>query len=357
MFEIISRLILAWYADNARSLPWRRSQDPYSIWISEIMLQQTQVETVIPYYQRWMARFPTLTDLAHSNEQEVLRFWEGLGYYSRGRNLFHAACKVMVEYDGKIPAERDILAHLPGIGPYTAAAIASIAFSLNEATLDGNIRRVLSRLFDISLIARSKECEESLWKLARQLLPHGRAGDFNQAMMDLGATLCTVHNPQCERCPVQHFCQAHNQGTQEQRPVLKPRAKIPSIIVCAAVITREGKVLIARRPSKGLLGGMWEFPGGKMKDNEDFASGLKREILEELGTVIDIGESVGIYRHAYTHFRVTLHAFYCTLDGKEPHPLEASEIRWVAPFELAGFPMGKIDRRISQRLNNGSPCL
>jgi A/G-specific adenine glycosylase len=295
--------------------------------------------------------------VASSDEQEVLRLWEGLGYYSRGRNLYRTACKIMAEYGGKLPEERDILARLPGVGPYTAAAIASIAFSFDEATLDGNIRRVLSRLFDISRPARSQESEESLWRLARQLLPHGKAGDFNQALMDLGASICTARNPQCRWCPVQNHCQAHTLGIQELRPVKQPRSKIPSIIVCAAVITREGKVLIARRPPKGLLGGMWEFPGGKLEDGEDFASGLKREILEELDTTIHVGEPVGVYRHAYTHFRVTLHAFCCELDGKEPHPLEASEIRWAIPFELAGFPMGKIDRQISQRLNNGSPCL
>jgi A/G-specific adenine glycosylase len=357
MFEEIGQLILAWYAKNARHLPWRESNDPYRIWISEIMLQQTQVGTVIPYFLRWMNRFPTLADVTDSNEQEVLQVWEGLGYYSRARNLYRAACVIMFEYGGQIPANRKKLERLPGVGAYTAGAIASIAFSLDEPTLDGNIRRVLSRLFNVSLPLRSRESEKQLWKFAQQLLPPGKAGEFNQALMDLGASICSSHSPQCEQCPVHNCCQAFVLGIQDKLPIIKPRPAVPSIRVCAAVITRDEKVLIARRHSKGLLGGMWEFPGGKLEAGEDFASALQREIREELDAVIAVGELVGIYRHAYTHFHITLHAFCCLLKENEPQPLEASEIRWVSPSDLVNFPMGKIDRQISQKLNHGSSCV
>jgi A/G-specific adenine glycosylase len=353
----ISRLILDWYAQNARRLPWRGIDDPYATWVSEIMLQQTQVDTVIPYFLRWMERFPTLGRLANSSEEDVLRCWEGLGYYSRARNLHTAAQKVAAEYGGLLPSSRRELEQLPGIGPYTAGAIASIAFGLDEAALDGNIRRVLARLFDVQLPARSPAGEKQLWELARSVLPLGKAGDFNQALMDLGAGICAPKNPKCSDCPLQGECRAYALGIQDQRPVRQARPAVPHITVCAAVITRKGRVLIARRPSSGLLGGMWEFPGGKVEPGEELDAGLRREIREELDVPVTVGEPVGVYHHAYTHFRVTLHAFCCRLESGDPKPLEASEIRWEPPGNLSTFPMGKIDRQIARRINDGFPCI
>jgi A/G-specific adenine glycosylase len=350
MLTEISRRLLEWYRLQARPLPWRGQTDPYATWVSEIMLQQTRVETVIPYYLRWMERFPTLEKLAAASEQEVLAAWEGLGYYSRARNLHSAARQVMDEYQGVIPGQPSALERLPGIGRYTAGAIASIAFGQDEAALDGNIRRVLARLFNMDEPAYSGAGQRRLWDYARQHLPPGRAGDYNQALMDLGASLCTPHSPACLVCPLADVCQAQRLGRQAELPVLKARAPVPHYTVTAAVIRRGGQVLIARRPSKGLLGGLWEFPGGKVEPGEELAAGLVREIGEELGTVIRVGEAFGVYEHAYTHFRVTLHAFISALDGPEPQPLEASELRWVYPHELAQFPMGKIDRQISRRL-------
>ena len=350
----ISRHLLEWYRLQARQLPWRAQADPYATWVSEIMLQQTRVDTVIPYFQRWMERFPTLEILAAASEQDVLSAWEGLGYYSRARNLHRAARQVIAEYQGVIPTERSALERLPGIGRYTAGAITSIAFGQDEAALDGNIRRVLARLFNMDQPAYSGEGERRLWELARHNLPAGQAGDFNQALMDLGASLCTPHAPACLVCPLAEFCQAYQLGTQEELPVLKARAPIPHYTVTAAVIRREGQVLIARRPSKGLLGGLWEFPGGKVEPGEELPAALSREIVEELATQILVGEAFGVYEHAYTHFKVTLHAFLCLLDGQEPQPLEASELRWVPPPELAQFPMGKIDRQISRRLEKAA---
>ena len=316
------------------------------------MLQQTQVETVSPYYQRWMVRFPNLAELACAAEQDVLQLWEGLGYYSRARNLLKAARIVASDFGGHLPANSQALEKLPGIGPYTSGAIASIAFGLDEAALDGNIRRVLARVFDVVIPARSKTGEARLWELARQNLPAGRAGDYNQALMDLGATLCTPRNPACSLCPLKPICQASALGVQEQRPILEARPAIPHYIVTAAIIEDgDGKVLITRRPSKGLLGGMWEFPGGKLEAGEQMADGLKREILEELDAKIEVGIPFGVYRHAYTHFKVTLHAFLCRLsNGSTPVLLEASEMAWVTPPELVDYPMGKIDRQISMRL-------
>jgi A/G-specific adenine glycosylase len=351
MLTEISRRLLEWYRLQARKLPWRGQSNPYATWVSEIMLQQTRVDTVMPYFQRWMERFPTLEKLAAASEQEVLSAWEGLGYYSRARNLHKAAQQVMAEYHGEIPGERAALERLPGIGRYTAGAICSIAFGQDEAALDGNIRRVLSRLFDVEEPAYSGAGQRRLWELARQNLPNGQAGDYNQALMDLGASLCAPHNPACLVCPLAELCQARQLGKQEELPVLKARPPIPHYTVTAAVIQRDHQVMIARRPAKGLLGGLWEFPGGKVEAGEELPDGLTREIREELGTEILVGEAFGVYEHAYTHFKVTLHAFMCVLNGQEPQPLEASELRWVEPPELAHFPMGKIDRQIARRLD------
>jgi len=345
----LAEKLLAWYAVNARTLPWRGHPDPYAVWVSEIMLQQTQVDTVSPYFERWMARFPTLEALAAASEQEVLALWEGLGYYSRARNLWRAARQVW-EAGGQMPRTAADLALLPGVGRYTAAAIASMAFGQDEAALDGNIRRVLARVFNVTLPARSPEGERQLWALAQQHLPPGRAGDYNQALMDLGSQICTPRAPACLVCPLQALCQAAALGLQAERPVMSSRPPVPLWTVTAAVIWRADRVLIARRPSRGLLGGLWEFPGGKLEPGETLPEGLRREIAEELAVEIAVGAELGVYRHAYTHFKVVLHAFACTLVTGEPQPQVASELCWALPAELPDFPMGKIDRQIAHRL-------
>jgi A/G-specific adenine glycosylase len=342
--------LLNWYAAHARRLPWRDHPDPYAVWVSEIMLQQTRVETVIPYFERWMQCFPSIKTLANASMQEVLAVWEGLGYYGRARNLYKAAQVVVKEYQGRLPQEVQLLRKLPGVGRYTAAAIASIAFGQDEPTLDGNIRRVLARYFNVSEDARSNTGVSIFWSLAAQYLPKGHGGEYNQALMDLGAIICTPKSPDCAACPIETGCQARMLGIQEERPVLLPRPAIPHYVVTAAVISREGNVLIACRPLHGLLGGMWEFPGGKQQEGEDLTQCLAREIREELGVEIAVCDQVGVYRHAYTHFKVTLYAFRCTLIGGELRPIQVAEVRWVTTDELSRYPMGKIDRQISQSL-------
>lgn len=350
MASEISRLLLTWYDHSARRLPWRGRTDSYAIWISEIMLQQTQVDTVIPYFLRWMELFPTLQTLAEADEQDILHAWEGLGYYSRARLLHRTAHIVMSEHNGSLPTTRMELEQLPGIGSYTAAAIASIAFDQNEAALDGNIRRVYARLYAMDLPVRSKEGQKHLEEWAVLNLPTGRAGDFNQALMDLGATLCTPRTPRCLLCPLNAHCQAQAQGKQDRLPITGTRPPVPHLIVTAAVILRSNQVLIAQRPPNGLLGGMWEFPGGKVEPGESLRDGLLREIQEELGIEVTIGDEFGIYNHAYTHFKVTLHAFLCTVVSGEPQPIQVADMAWVLPQDLENFPMGKIDRQIANRL-------
>lgn len=352
----IAPALLGWYDRHARRLPWRDQPTPYRVWVSEIMLQQTRVETVLPYFERWMHRFPSLQALADATEQDVLQAWEGLGYYSRARNLHRAARLVMETHGGQIPADRAQLEQLPGIGRYTAGAITSIAFGKDEPALDANIRRILARVFNVDIPARSPVGEHRLWELAQETLPPGRAGDYNQALMDLGASLCTPRAPACLLCPLASFCEARALSVQEERPVLEAKPVVPHYTVTAAVITKAGQVLIARRPSNGLLGGMWEFPGGKVEPGETLAAGLQREIREELGIPVVVGDPFGIYQHGYTHFKVTLHAFCCSLLDGEPQALHASEIRWVLPGELAAFPMGKIDRQIARRLAQAGAC-
>ena len=344
--------LLKWYQENARELPWRSCHSAYCIWVSEIMLQQTQVDTVIPYFNRWMKAFPDVQTLSRADEQSVLALWEGLGYYSRGRNLLKAAKMVRDEMEGQLPQTMEELQRLPGIGRYTAAAIASIAYNLDIAAVDGNIRRVISRLFDIIEPARSTQSERKIWSLAQAHLPPGQASDYNQAMMDLGATICTPKDPNCDQCPVAEFCLAFQRGVQAERPVKKPRKVTPHLTVTAAVIRQDGRVLLAKRPSSGLLGGLWEFPGGTLEEfDENLQACLRREILEELGINIHVGEAFGQYKHAYTHFKITLHAFLCTSAlGEKPKPLDCDALAWVKLAQLQDYPMGKVDRLIATKL-------
>ncbi len=319
------------------------------------MLQQTRVETVIPYFERWMKRYPSLTALADAPLQDVLAAWEGMGYYGRARNLHQAAQMVIREYHGKLPQDVRQLRKLPGIGRYTAAAIASMAYGKDEPTLDGNIRRVLARYFNVSEDARSTAGEQKLWQLAIENLPHGQAGEYNQALMDLGASMCTPKKPDCDHCPLQAGCQANLFGIQEQRPVVLPKGAIPHYTVTAAVIRRDGKVLIDRRPMHGLLGGLWEFPGGKQEAGESLSVCLQRELVEELGVKVEVLDQLAIYKHAYTHFKVTVFTFNCRLVEGEPLPIQPDEVRWVPPDELSQFPMGKVDRQISKTLLSSMP--
>ncbi|MCJ7693790.1 MAG: A/G-specific adenine glycosylase [Anaerolineaceae bacterium] len=348
----ISERLLAWYATNARELPWRSDPQPYKVWISEIMLQQTQVDTVIPYFNRWLTAFPGIEALAEGSEQDILAVWEGLGYYSRARNIKKCADILMSQFKGKIPSDPVLLQKLPGIGHYTAGAIASIAFNQEAIALDGNIKRVYARLMDLALLVDSRDGKKALTDFAWVQLPAGNAGEFNQALMDLGATVCVPANPKCHICPLSECCQSFFNNTQQERPIKKIRQKIPHYTVTAAVIVRNGMLLIAKRPVDGLLGGLWEFPGGKLQPEDvDLQACLKREIREELGAQIIVGKPYGVYKHAYTHFKITLHAFLCSLsDGSHPEAIQPEQVLWVHPDSLGEFPMGKVDRQIASRI-------
>ncbi|MEL6816864.1 MAG: A/G-specific adenine glycosylase, partial [Cyanobacteria bacterium J06598_3] len=286
---LLRKRLLAWYASQGRDLPWRRTRNPYEIWISEIMLQQTQVKTVIPYYERWLEKFPTVEDLAAAEQQTVLKLWEGLGYYARARNLHKAAQQLVSDFGGEFPQDLDAAISLKGIGRTTAGGILSAAFDLPTPILDGNVKRVLSRL--VAFPAVPNKALNQLWIISEQVIDPEHPRDFNQAIMDLGATLCTRHNPACLLCPWQSLCAAYNQNAVSDFPMTQSRKPLPHKQIGVAVIAdADGKILIDRRKQEGLLGGLWEFPGGKIEPGESVEACVSREIKEELGIEIEVGD-------------------------------------------------------------------
>ena len=358
----IAAALLAWIdAGNLRDLPWRTEpRDPYAVWVSEIMLQQTQAATVIPYLQRWLERFPTVEALAAAEPDDVLKAWEGLGYYSRARNLHKAAGVVVQQHGGRLPDDRRGLLALPGIGRYTAGAMLSLAFGQRAAVLDGNVRRVLARVYDVDGEIGKSATETQLWHLAQELVEAvepRQAGPLNEALMDLGATVCLPQGPRCLLCPLYALCLARQRGTQEERPVRKARKPLPHFDVTAAVLRRPGQpeqFLIAQRPPEGMLGGLWEFPGGKRHDGESLPDCLRREMQEELAVEVAVGEPVAVVRHAYTHFRITLHAFECQLLAGEPQPIGVADWRWTTLHALARYPFAVTDQKIILELERRS---
>jgi A/G-specific adenine glycosylase len=346
MVQAAGLRLLAWAETALEPLPWRGEHDPYRIWVSEIMLQQTRRDTVIPYYRRFLERFPTVQDLAAADQQEVLRIWEGLGYYARARSLHAAARRVVEAHDGKLPADRRKLIDLPGVGPYTAGAILSLAFGQDEPVLDGNVERVLCRLALVQEDPRRTAGRRDLWATARAVLVSGQAGRVNEALMELGATVCLPRAPRCTGCPLAGLCRAHEEGLEETVPVRARRAPLPHRRVAAAVILRPARVLVAQRQPDDLLGGLWEFPGGTCEEGETLEDCLRREIVEELGVEVAVGPQIATLPHAYTHFRLTLHAFLCRLKAGRPQPLQCADWRWVTLEEAAQLPMSVLDRRV-----------
>ncbi len=338
--------LLRWFRRTARDLPWRRTKDPYAIWVSEIMLQQTQVETVTPYYERFLLRFPTVESLASADIDTILKLWEGLGYYSRARSLHRAAGQVVREFGGHLPETREALLTLPGIGPYTAGAIASIAFDQREPLVDGNVTRVLCRLFLIRRNPRQPAVQKKLWQIARSLLPTSHVGHFNQALMELGSQVCVPRGPRCDVCPVRRVCRARIHDLQDQVPVRARRKKIPSYLVAVGVVFRKGRILIDKRKPEGLLGGFWEFPGGKKEPRETLEQALFREVREELGIEIQVNERLATVDHAYSHFRVQLHAFTCTYVSGTPRCRTCTDVKWVYPRSLNRYAFPAANRKI-----------
>jgi A/G-specific adenine glycosylase len=353
---LITNSLLAWYDKHRRILPWRGAPDPYRVWISEIMLQQTQVDTVIPYYHRFLERFPTVEALAAASVDEVLKTWENLGYYARARHLHRAAQVIVEKYNGVIPDAWEAIIALPGIGDYTAGAILSIAFEQPLPAVDGNVRRVLSRLFAIREPLNEPNTQKALHGLAVSIIPKKAPGSFNQALMDLGAGICTPKSPVCADCPLRRLCKARQGGLQDRLPVSEKKPLPPHKRVTAAVIrNRQGQMLIVQRPVRGLLASLWKLPGGIVKIGEMLEEGLQRTVREELGIRIRVGDMVASVNHAYTHFRITLHAFRCTRRSGQPHALACQDWRWAFPDDLEELAFSKADRTVISALKT-APC-
>ncbi|MDH7511750.1 MAG: A/G-specific adenine glycosylase [Clostridiales bacterium] len=342
--------MIRWYRRNRRPLPWRQTKDPYRIWVSEVMLQQTTVQTILPRYQQWLKAFPDIQTLARAPLQKVLKAWQGLGYYERARNMRLAARMVCDRFNGSLPVRYKDLISLPGFGPYTTAAVLSIAFGQSYPVLDANVRRVLMRLAG----TKSKENQtpdKSLLSFLSTFFPRQKAGEFNQAMMELGALVCKPRNPFCPGCPVQDFCLAFKKGEQELIPA--PRARRSERIeTVVAIIKEDGKYLIQRRPAEGLLAGLWEFPGGKRKPGETLEEALRREIREELGSEIKIEKLLLKVNHAYTRFQVILHAYECRLKNR-PQPGKRP-LRWVPLRSLRNYPFPSGNAKIINYLEGVS---
>lgn len=343
--QIRSRL-LSWYDEHRRDLPWRTPPgevpDPYRVWLSEVMLQQTRVETVKPYYERWLARYPSLDALAEAPLDDVLKAWEGLGYYSRARNFHRAVREVSERYGGGVPAEPEAFRALPGVGRYTAGAVMSIAFGRPEPLVDGNVRRVFARWTD-----DPAPSDAVLWELAAALVPGERPGDLNQAVMELGATVCTPRSPRCAACPVRGSCGAFAAGTQEERPARRKARPVPHEDTAVAVVQREGKVLLVRRPVDARLGGMWAFPAVVRAPGESVAAGAERAAREWLGLTVRAGEEIGVVEHAFTHVRATYRAVRCEIVSGEPRSLLGDAWAWAGPDEMGGFALPVAQRKIA----------
>jgi len=324
----------AWYRKHARNLPWRETTDPYKIWISEIMLQQTTVNAVIPYYQKWIKKFPTCNHVARAPLQRVLKLWQGLGYYARAKNIHSTAKIIRDQYNGKFPSDPDKLRKLPGFGPYTVGAMMSIAFDKRYPIVDANVRRVFMRILAIDGFADTSQDTKILAYL-QMIMPKRNLRTFNQALMELGALVCRNHEPLCSLCPVKPFCLGYKKGIQEIIPKLKKRV-IKVVEAAIGILKKENKYFIQKRPESGLLAGLWEFPGGKIKERETHVQALRRELKEELDIDVKRVQPMMNIQHFYTQFRVNLHVSMC-----EPtsYPKDQNNRKWVSLNDLCKYPM------------------
>jgi A/G-specific adenine glycosylase len=347
--------LLAWYAASARDLPWRRTRDPYAIWVSEVMLQQTQVATALPYYARWLARFPNLAALAAAAEHDVLQAWAGLGYYARARALLRGAREVVAQHGGVVPRTAAALRQLPGVGPYTASAVASLAYGEAEPVVDGNVERVLCRIFALPGDPKKAPLRRRLWELARHLLPPEAAGDFNSALMELGATICRPSRPECPRCPVAQDCAANTAGLQDRLPELAKRPATEAVLTAAAVIRRGDRYLLARRGPTARWAGMWQFPGGEVEATEEPRAALRRMARDTLGIDLAAGAPAARLRHSVTRYRVTLAAYHCSLAEGEPRPAGApwAECAWATAAEFDHYALPSAHRRLARLVAGG----
>lgn len=348
----LAKRLIRWFQQHQRDLPWRREVSPYRVWISEIMLQQTQIDRVCLYFQRWMDRFPTVQAVAEADQDSLLKAWEGLGYYTRVKNIQKTARSLMQTHQGRLPDSHAELLKLPGIGEYTAGAIMSLAFQAPYPAVDGNVERVFARLFDLPGPVKSPENRAFIRKEIQGMMPENQARDFNQALMELGALICRPHNPECARCPCPPSCRSLRKGTVHERPVRTKPAPAKPLQVAAGVLLHQGRIFIQKRPATGLMASLWEFPGGKIKEGETPQDALMREFQEELALSVAVGGSIMVIRHGYTTFKVTLHTFWCHLSPPDQSPVLcfAVDSRWVLPGDIQKYPFPSADKKLIDHL-------
>jgi A/G-specific adenine glycosylase len=339
------RSLLAWYDVHRRPLPWRGTHDPYAVWVSEMMLQQTQVATVVDYFDRWMVRFPSLRALAEADEQDVLAAWQGLGYYSRARNLHRGAQMLVRDRGGQLPSDPDALRSIPGIGAYSAGAIASIAFNRPVPLVDGNVARVLSRLLVIEGDAKSSAVAKQLWATAARLVPADRPGDFNQALMELGATVCTPRAPACETCPIRRQCVARRDGRQDELPTVVKRRETVAVHRVAAVVEHRARFLTVQLSNGPRWKGLWIFPTADVRAPGRAELELLGTARKTAGTEVEQGDLLCTVRHSFTHHRISLDAYRCTLT-RGARPRLRGDARWHTLEELEALPMPAPYRKI-----------
>ena len=346
------RRLKSWYAGGARDLPWRRTRDPYRIWVSEIMLQQTQVQTVIPYFERFCAKFPTLIDLAQASEEQVLQLWEGLGYYRRGRQLHAAAKQLVAEKNGAIPKSRQELEQLPGVGRYTAAAILSLAFDIPEPILEANTIRLFARLSAMRSEASSSQSQKWLWSFSESILPRKEVGEFNQALMELGSVVCTPKSPNCAACPVADLCLARQRNLESKIPVTRPRVALEKIREAAIVICRKQRFLLRQCGPNERWSGLWDFPRMRLEDKQE--SAVADQIVDGVrnltGYTVCPGSRIKTLKHGVTRYQITLDCYEAIITSSRRKTDNQTPHRWVRAGEFSGVPLSATGRKIAQHL-------
>jgi A/G-specific adenine glycosylase len=344
--EVRARL-LAWYDANRRDLPWRRTRDPYRILVAEVLLQRTRIPTGTPYYERFLARFPTVRDLAAAPLDDVLAVWEGLGFYGRARHLHEAARAIVERHGGKVPSSYQDLASLPGIGPYTAGAVASIAFDVAVPAVDGNVTRVLARLFRLREDVTRAVTRRRMTEFATRLVSPDRPGAFNQAMMELGATICTPTSPACGRCPVERQCMARTAGEEREIPIVRPRSEIPSVRVAFALVEANRRVLLVRRKFGGLLGGLWSLPGGEVPSRGSERRALPGLVREQTGLEVEIGSRWSAVERTFSHRKWEGAIYRATPRAR---PRSRGSIRWLLISDALRLPLVSFHREAIRSL-------
>lgn len=352
----VSRRLLPWFRSHRRAMPWRNRRTPYRVWISELMLQQTRVDQVIPYFNRFMKAFPSVRALAEAPLGDVLKQWEGLGYYARARRAHETARLLCRDHGGRFPRTYDGLLALPGVGPYTAAAVGSLCMGLDTPVLDGNVMRVLTRLYAYGEDTARADARRRMLGWAQDLLLPGRAGEVNEALMELGATVCLPRKPACPACPLRRACRGHGEGDPTGYPVRAAKKRVPHRQVGAGVIVnRRGQVLVARRKEGSMLGGLWEFPGGGQEDGESMPECIARELHEELRIRVRVGPHLVTVRHAFSHFTMDLHTHWARIDSGRPRAVGCSAYAWAFPAELDTYAFPRADQKIKALVQRAEP--